>query len=59
MVNLKQLFNNCTTIRQLNVLFEDKMGILMPQAQAEDEGRTYDHPSYGIIRTEVKPGIKF
>ena len=59
MVNLKQLFNNCTTIRQLNELFEDKMGILMPQAQAEDEGRTYAHPSYGIIRTEVKPGIKF
>ena len=59
MTELKQLFNNCTTIRQLNVLFEDKMGIPMPQAQAEQEGRTYDHPNYGIIRKEVKPGISF
>ena len=58
MIKLKTEFNNCTTVRQLNRLYEDYMGIPMPQQQAFDEGRTETNAS-GVTRKSVIPGFKF
>lgn len=58
MIKLKTEFNNCTTVRQLNRLYEDYMGIPMPQQQAFDEGRVETNES-GVTRKSVIPGLKF
>lgn len=52
---LKTEFYNCTTIRQLNRLYEDYMGIPMPLTQAMEEGRM----SPEGLRQDVVPGLKF
>ncbi len=52
---LKTKFYNCTTIRQLNRLYEDYMGIPMPLIQAEEEGRVDQDGQHN----EVVPGLKF
>lgn len=58
MTKLKTEFNNCTTIKQLNRLYEDYMGIPMPQQQAVEEGRVENIAS-GVVRKSVIPGFKF
>lgn len=55
MNSLKKEFYNCTTIRQLNRLYEDKMGIPMPYEQAREENRLDEEKS----QLPVAPGIKF
>ena len=55
MSSLKQRFYDCTTIRQLNRLYEDLFGIPMPEVQAQEEGK-YD--SNGLRQSTI-PGIKF
>lgn len=60
MVNLKQKFYNCKTINELNILFEDYMGLPMPQRQAVEEGRYIDmEDGNPPVRKEVIPGFKF
>lgn len=58
MTELKTEFNNCSTVRQLNRLYEDYMGIPMPQQQALEEGRT-ETTEGGLTRKSVVPGLKF
>lgn len=53
--SLKKEFYNCTTIRQLNRLYEDYMGIPMPENQAYEEDRLNPDGT----RKEVIPGLKF
>lgn len=60
MLNLKQKFYDCKTINELNVLFEDYMGLPMPQRQAVAEGRYIDmEDGNPPVRKEVIPGFKF
>jgi hypothetical protein len=35
-------FESCATVKELNVLFEDYFGIMMPTDQAVEEGRAHD-----------------
>tara|TARA_B100000003_G_scaffold130004_1_gene116547 strand:- start:4835 stop:5578 length:744 start_codon:yes stop_codon:yes gene_type:complete len=56
MNSLKKEFYNCTTIRQLNRLYEDKMGIPMPYEQAKEESRIDEKTKSQL---PVAPGIKF
>jgi len=56
MNSLKQQFYRCSTIRQLNRLYEDKMGIPMPYEQAKDEKRIDEQTR---SQNPVAPGIKF
>lgn len=56
MNSLKKEFYNCTTIRQLNRLYEDKMGIPMPYEQAKEENRIDEKTKSQL---PVAPGIKF
>jgi hypothetical protein len=56
MNTLKKEFYNCTTIRQLNRLYEDKMGIPMPYEQAREDSRI-DETSKSQL--PVSPGITF
>jgi hypothetical protein len=58
MTELKTEFNSCSTVRQLNRLYEDYMGIPMPQQQALEEGRT-EITEGGLTRKSVVPGLKF
>jgi hypothetical protein len=60
MVNLKQQFYSCATIEELNVLFEDYMGLPMPEKQAVAEGRYIVVEGIDLpARKEVIPGFKF
>lgn len=60
MISLKQKFYNCSTIKELNVLFEDYMGLPMPNTQALEEGRYIDVEGIDLpVRKEVIPGFKF
>lgn len=60
MIELKQKFYVCDTIKELNVLFEDYMGLPMPMKQAVEEGRYIDVEGIDIpVRQEVIPGFKF
>ena len=47
---IKSEFYRCTTIRQLNRIYEDRMGIPMPFEQSRDENRSEEI---------VVPGLKF
>ena len=42
MVALKQKFTDCATIKELNVLWENYLGVPMPEAQAIELGNTDD-----------------
>ena len=53
---IKQEFYRCSTIRQLNRLYEDRMGIPMPFLQAKDEGRMDETTN---TRLPVRPGLRF
>lgn len=53
---VKQSFYRCSSIRQLNRLYEDKMGIPMPFEQAKDEQRLDPQTE---SQRPVSPGIKF
>lgn len=54
--SIKKEFYDCTTIRQLNRLYEDYLGLPMPSAQAQEENR-FDPETR--TRNAVVPGIKF
>lgn len=54
--SLKKQFYDCTTIRQLNRLYEDLMGFPMPEAQAYEENRINSETGN---RSDVIPGLKF
>lgn len=56
MNSIKQEFYRCSTIRHLNRLYEDRMGIPMPFLQAKEEGRMHESTN---TRVEVTPGLKF
>jgi hypothetical protein len=56
---LKQKFYSCETIKELNVLFEDYMGLPMHNEQAKEEGRYIKLEDGSIQRLGVKPGLKF
>ncbi len=56
MVALKQKFTDCATIKELNVLWEDYLGVPMPQQQAIDLGNTEED---GWTPLPIKPGLQF
>ena len=56
MVALKQKFTNCATIRELNVLWEDYLGVPMPQQQAIELGNTEED---GWTPLPIKSGLQF
>lgn len=57
---LKKKFSDCTSIRQINRLYENNFGIPMPEAQAKEENKFTANPNgSGYIREEVVLGIKF
>jgi hypothetical protein len=56
---LKQKFYSCETIKELNVLFEDYMGLPMHNEQAKEERRYIKLEDGSIQRLGVKPGLKF
>ena len=56
MVALKQKFTDCATIRELNVLWEDYLGVPMPQQQAIDLGNTEED---GWTPLPIKSGLQF
>ena len=55
MVALKQKFTDCATIKELNVLWEDYLGVPMPEAQAIELGNTDDEG--GAL--PIKSGLQF
>jgi hypothetical protein len=55
MVALKQKFTDCATIKELNVLWEDYLGVPMPEAQAIELGNTDDDG--GAL--PIKSGLQF
>ena len=56
---LKREFSDCTSIRQINRLYEKYLGLAMPESQAKEENK-YTADEFGTyIREEVVPGIKF
>ena len=52
---LKQKFTDCATIKELNVLWEDYLGVPMPEAQAIELGNTDDEG--GAL--PIKSGLQF
>ena len=56
MVALKQKFTDCATIKELNVLWEDYLGVPMPQQQAIDLGNTEED---GWTPLPIKSGLQF
>jgi hypothetical protein len=40
MQKIKKLFESATSIRDINILYEDYFGVLMPSTQAIELGRT-------------------
>ena len=55
MVALKQKFTDCATIKELNVLWENYLGVPMPEAQAIELGNTDDDG--GAL--PIKSGLQF
>ena len=55
MVALKQKFTDCATIKELNVLWENYLGVPMPEAQAIELGNTDDEG--GAL--PIKSGLQF
>ena len=55
MVALKQKFTDCATIKELNVLWEDYLGVPMPESQAIELGNTDDEG--GAL--PIKSGLQF
>tara|TARA_B100000902_G_scaffold372363_1_gene399318 strand:+ start:73 stop:897 length:825 start_codon:yes stop_codon:yes gene_type:complete len=56
MVALKQKFTDCATIKELNVLWEDYLGVPMPQQQAIELGNT---EADGWTPLPIKSGLQF
>tara|TARA_Y100001933_G_C18943889_1_gene540769 strand:+ start:597 stop:1412 length:816 start_codon:yes stop_codon:yes gene_type:complete len=56
MVELKQKFTDCDTIRELNVLWENYLGIPMPQQQAIELGNVEED---GWTPLPIKSGLQF
>jgi len=56
MVALKQKFTNCATIKELNVLWEDYLGVPMPQSQAIELGNVEED---GWTPLPIKSGLQF
>ena len=55
MIELKQEFKDCATIRELNVLWQKYMGISVPFLQAEEMGLVDDDGQIAV----VDPGLHF
>ena len=56
MVALKQKFTDCATIKELNVLWEDYLGVAMPQSQAIELGNVEED---GWTPLPIKSGLQF
>ena len=56
MVTLKQKFTDCATIKELNVLWEDYLGVAMPQSQAIELGNVEED---GWTPLPIKSGLQF
>ncbi len=56
MVALKQKFTDCATIKELNVLWEDYLGVPMPQSQAIELGNVEED---GWTPLPIKSGLQF
>jgi len=58
MQKLKKQFKNTTTIKDINTLYEDYLGVMMPTAQAVEMGRTLSNddwarkPEYEVMANE-------
>ncbi len=62
MLSLKKKFKDCATIKELNVLYQDYMGVPMPEVQAIEMGLTNDVEQDGNTQptsADVIPGLKF
>ena len=57
MIELKKKFTDCTTIRELNVLWEDYLGVPMPQQQAIELGNTEEYDGWTPL--PIKSGLQF
>ena len=55
MTEIKGKFKNASTVRDLNRLYEDYLGIAMPETQAQEEGRVVDFKRV----VPVKIGLQF
>jgi len=56
---LKQEFYNCSTIKELNILFEDYFNVPMHEDQALEIGRAILHEDAPIERSSVGYGLNF
>ena len=56
---LKQQFYNCSTIKELNILFEDYFNVPMHEDQAIEIGRAILHEDKPLERTSVGYGLNF
>ncbi len=56
---LKKTFSDCTSVRQINRLYENYLGLPMPEQQAKEENKYTQNEQGVFIREEVIPGIKF
>ena len=58
MQKLKKQFKNSTSIKDINTLYEDYLGVMMPTAQAVEMGRTLSttdwarKPEYEVMANE-------
>ena len=58
MQKLKKQFKNSTSISDINILYEDYLGVMMPTAQAVEMGRTLSttdwarKPEYEVMANE-------
>lgn len=58
MQKLKKQFKNSTSIKDINILYEDYLGVMMPTAQAVEMGRTLSNddwarkPEYEVMANE-------
>lgn len=56
---IKKEFSDCDTIRKINRLYENYLGLPMPEQQAKEEDKYTQNEQGVLIRDEVIPGIKF
>jgi len=56
---LKQEFYNCSTIKELNILFEDYFNVPMHEDQAIEIGRAILHEDKPLERTSIGYGLNF
>lgn len=60
MQTLIDRFKNCTSIKNINILYEDYLGVMMPQSQAVELGRTISEtdwtrkPQYEVKSNELR-----